>query len=260
MITNERRDLIEVLTQSLTILWKDWSRPMRVTLLDEKQQQFSMSGPCPHCKEGSVFLCVSSTYARKEKETREEWNAALQCPGCQKCILGVVERWGNKGSAQIKYRAHYPLGAPNDSVDPAVPEPIASDFSEALRCVWVGSHKAAIAMCRRCVEASCHDLEAEGGNLFKRIEYLASQGIITEPLKKMAHRVRLVANEELHGKSGKKAKADEAESIQADDLDSFGESDAKAMIAFVREFFHHVYVMPALLKTYEEPATSETPE
>jgi hypothetical protein len=253
-------DLIAFLCRSLAILWKDWPAPMEATLLDAKIHKFSLSGMCPHCHARSVFNCVTNTFIREAKGGgRYEWSAGMQCPGCLRCILGLVE--GRGSPPRISYQAHYPIGAPDDSVDESVPESIASDFAEAMRCLWVNSHKAAVAMCRRCVEASCHDLEAKGSNLFKRIEYLASQGIITEPLKRMAHRVRLVANEELHGKGGKKAKADTAESIQADDLDTFGEADAKAMIAFVREFFHHVYVMPALLRSYDEPeaASDGTP-
>jgi hypothetical protein len=253
MIRETGSDVVHFIVENLIVLlWKDWPKPMDVTLGDEKQNRFALSGTCPHCHKGSVFLCVTSTHVREVNgKALSEWAAGMQCPGCLRYILGLVEREGSTSPARLHYKAHYPLGAPDDTVDPNVPEHIASDFSEALRCIWVGSHKAAVAMCRRCVEASCHDLEAKGGNLFKRIEYLAQQGIITEPLKKMAHRVRLVANEELHSKGGKKAKAEEADSIPADDLDTFGEDDAKDMIVVVREFFHHVYVVPAILKAHE---------
>lgn len=35
-------------------------------------------------------------------------------------------------------------------------------------------------------------------------------------------------------------------------LGTIDEKDAEGTIAFTREYFHHVYVMPALLKAYEE--------
>jgi len=38
-----------------------------------------------------------------------------------------------------------------------------------------------------------------------------------------------------------------------DDLDSIIEKDAEAIIRFTREYIYHVYVMPALLKGFEEP-------
>lgn len=101
------------------------------------------------------------------------------------------------------------------------------------------AYKATVAMCRRSVEASCEDLGAKGKNLKEQIDDLATKGKITEPLKEMAHKVRLTANRELHGKS--------------DDLDAFSETDASGIVAFVREYFHHVYVMPALLVSYGQP-------
>jgi len=62
----------------------------------------------------------------------------------------------------------------------------------------------------------------------------------------MAYRVRLTANRELHGKT--------------DDLDSIIEKDAEAIIRFTREYFYHVYVMPALLKGFEEPGEKPATE
>jgi hypothetical protein len=164
--------------------------------------------------------------------------AAMRCQGCLKFILGIVR----KGSDNIwHYEAHYPLGKPSDEVDNHVPPSIASDFAEALRCLWVRSFKATVAMCRRSVEASSKEKGAKGANLKERIDDLASKGIITDPLRRMAHRVRLTANEELHGAS--------------DDLDTFTEPEAEAIVKCVREYFHHVYVMPALLDAYDEPKT-----
>jgi hypothetical protein len=161
----------------------------------------------------------------------------------------------------MEYQEHYPLGKPDDSVPPEVMKAdagIAADFAEALRCQWVKSYKAAVAMCRRSVEASCKQQGAKGKDLKKKIDDLASQGKITEPLRQMAHAVRLTANRGLHDKK-KPAEIGEAETeTPNDDLDSFGEDDAKAMIAFTREFFHHVYVMPALLEAYKPKVSAPT--
>ena len=113
--------------------------------------------------------------------------------------------------------------------------------------MWVGSPKAAVAMCRRSVQASCDALGAKGKNLKEQIDDLATKQIITDPLRKMAHRVRLTANRELHAST--------------DDLETFKEPEATAIIKVMREYFHHVYVMPALLND-DEPgaqAASESP-
>ena len=123
------------------------------------------------------------------------------------------------------------------------------------------SYKAAVAMCRRSVEASCKQKGAKGKNLKRKINDLAKKGAITEPLRQMAHAVRITANRGLHEKTkGVAAEtptiessrvSDEIDETYTGDLDSFNEDDVKAMIKFTREFFHHVYVMPALLKDYQ---------
>ena len=229
------RGLIKFLCRSLAILWKNWPRDMKATLIDGKTNRFSLSGRCPHCGLNSVFITVIEPHTTHVGTQIYEFAATMQCQGCLKYILGIVMKQFNK----LIYQEHYPLGTPDDSVDKSVPANIAADFSEALRCLWVKSYKATVAMCRRSVEASCADLKATGKNLYAKIDNLADKGIITEPLKKMAHRVRLTANKELHGRG--------------DDLNTFGEQEAEAIVACVREYFHHVYVMPALLKEYEKP-------
>jgi len=176
----------------------------------------------------------------------------MQCQGCLKFILGLV---GDTSAGTWEYMEHYPIGKPDDSVDESVPEEIANDFAEAMRCLWIESYKASVAMCRRSVEAACHDLGATGRNLYEKIEDLASKGVITDRMRRMAHRVRLTGNENLHGKG----KASDAH-FDADDLAGMQERDALAMVTFTKEFFHHIYAIEALLKQYETPPEGETQE
>ncbi len=75
----------------------------------------------------------------------------------------------------------------------------------------------------------------------------------------MAHAVRLTANRGLHDKKKAIDKSPEVATVGASDggtftgdLDTFTEDDVKEMIAFTREFFHHVYVMPALLNAHNK--------
>jgi hypothetical protein len=239
--TPDSCSLITFLSGSLAVLWKDWPKHMQCTLLNKDKKQFSLSGTCPHCRRDAVFMIVAGPHSEYLGEHRTRHCAAMRCQGCLKFILGIAESIHEF----YEYEEHYPLGTPDDSVSPAVPISIASDFSEALRCFFIRSYRACVAMCRRSVEASCHDLGAQGKNLKERIDYLANTGRITEPLKEMAHKVRLTANEELHGKP--------------DDLDTFTESEAEGIVEFVREYFHHVYVMPEKLANYGKPHTPPTP-
>lgn len=204
-------------------------------------------------------MLVTSVHTQSVGGNQYVLCAAMQCQGCDRFILGIVSRV----NSLWEYRAHYPLGNPDDAVAKEVSEAdpvIASDFSEALRCLWVESYKAAVAMCRRSVEASCKHLGARGRDLEKKIDNLFEQGRITESLRQMAHAVRLTANAQLHGKKTPSSSAeivaaagsDDVADAVADDLDTFGYDDAKAMIEFTKEYFHHVYVMPAKLKIYKK--------
>jgi hypothetical protein len=138
------------------------------------------------------------------------------------------------------YAQHYPIGKPNDDVAREIPSHIGADFKEALRCRFVDAYNATVEMCRRAVQASCHNLGAPDEKLVKQIDWLASQGLITSPLKDMAHRVRLGGNLGAHPPEDPSDPSEIA----------INEEYADAVIAFTRDFFHHVYVMPERLKKY----------
>ena len=136
---------------------------------------------------------------------------------------------------------YYPLGDADDSVADAVPEKIANDFSEALRCFHVKSYKATVTMCRRSIQASAKDLNASGKRLIEQIGDLADKGKITEPLKEMAHQIRKIGNDGAHPDD--------------DLLKDVDEQDAAEIVEFVREYFNHIYVMPQTLKSMIERKT-----
>jgi hypothetical protein len=243
-------DLITFLCGSLAVLWKDWPKQMHCTVLDQSNYKSSLTGECPFYHHSSVFVQVTSVY-HFDRDNKHMLCAGMECQGCRGHILGIVEFINSEFWA---YDVHYPMGSPDDSVDKSIPKSISDDFSEAMRCLWIKSYKAAVAMCRRSVEAACHDLEATGRNLYEKIEDLASKGVITDRMRRMAHRVRLTGNKNLHGE----AKAPDSH-FDADDLSGMKERDALAMITFTKEFFHHIYAIEALLKQYENPE-GETPE
>jgi hypothetical protein len=126
----------------------------------------------------------------------------------------------------MAYQMHYPVGKPDDSVSPHVPQPIADDFGEALRCRWVKAYNATAEMCRRSLQTSCDDLKAAGNGLSQQIEDLVKRGKITAPLQTMAEKIRLGGNRGAH------------------DPRPITEKEADALIAFTRHYFMHVYIMP----------------
>jgi hypothetical protein len=96
------------------------------------------------------------------------------------------------------------------------------------------------------LQASCKDFAAEGKNLINQIDDLASKGKITIALRDMAHDVRKLGNEGAH--------PDE------DGLGDVTQADADDIIEFTRQYFEHVYVMPArsaAFKKRREGATNQ---
>lgn len=165
-----------------------------------------------------------------------------QCEACKNLVL-ILGLKGSSSNVAYELRAVYPAGKPDEFVDEAVPNGIASDFREALRCYWIKAFKSAVVMCRRALQASAIALKAKGDRPVDQIDDLAKQGKITESLKDFAHEVRLTGNVGAHP--------------DKDGLGDVAETDAEDIIAFTREYFHHVYVMPAKLKARKEPPEVE---
>jgi hypothetical protein len=227
---------IAYVCDSLAILWKDWARQMEANAL-AGQDHFSLRGTCPHGRpHESVFVMVTTPHIESlSGGAVHRLCAVLQCQGCLNHILGIVTRAHNQPT-KYTYVIHFPLGEPDDTVAKEIPDHIKLDFSEALRCRWVKAYNATAEMCRRALEASSIHLGADPKlNIRDQIDYLASIGLITEPLRKMAHKVRLGGNRGAHPPE------------DPEFAKPFTEQDADAVIKFTTEYFHHVYVMPALL-------------
>jgi len=226
--------LIDVLCGSVAVLWRDWPRPMEVASAGEGG--FVLTGECPHCCRPVAFTSVGRSHT-EEQDGRKRMIGALQCCGCHKYILGII-CYSVPGPSPCRwfYEAHYPLGEPNDSVSEHVPETIAADFKEALRCHWVKAYNATAEMCRRTVQATCIKHGATGKSLGDQIDGLAAKGIITAPLKDMAQAVRLGGNRGAH--------ASDAEG-------PIGPEDAEALIEFTNHLLQHVYVMPGEMKKFD---------
>lgn len=111
-----------------------------------------------------------------------------------------------------------------------VPERIAADYEEAIRCRQVGANKAATAMSRRAVQAVCIDLGADPkSRLFAQIDQLHSNGEFTNRLHALAHKVRSFGNVGAHPES--------------DGLDAVVEADADQSIRFLEHLLQHVYIL-----------------
>jgi hypothetical protein len=220
---------------------------MEVAIFNLQERKFTLRGRCPHGPHESAFLLATSVYT-EANTTR--WIAAMQCQGCGEYILAIVQWAPNAGALQ--YLEHYPLGKPDDTVAPEIPEHIQPDFKEALRCLWVNAYNATAEMCRRALEASCLHLGAPKKNVLEdMIDWLADKRVITPLLQEAAHKIRLGGNRGAHPPqdvppAGLGIPAQEGAPIMKIERDH-----ALAIVEFTRHFFEHVYVIPKQLDKYD---------
>jgi hypothetical protein len=171
-----------------------------------------------------------------------------RCQACNEYILGILRltevEQSDYGDSRpwfrFVYEAHYPLGTPNDTIAKEIPAEIGRDFQEAIRCQWIKAFKATVLMCRRSLQVSCDKEGAEGKDLYSQIDDLARKQRITETLKKMAHRIRLLGKRGAHGD-------------YSDIDDTIKDGDAEDAITFMRHYLDHVYVLPAKLDRSAAP-------
>jgi hypothetical protein len=237
-------EFIEVLRPFLSMYWREWTVGMVANLRIQTVQQpdelvFSLGGTCPHCNRDAAFLMCSKPHVETQFDTALPNNrvvayrawAVMQCAGCSKYILGAIK--ARFGAHDCKYLEHSPLGRPDDTVAPEIPEKIAADFSEALRCRWIRAYNATAEMCRRAIQSSCVEFGATPGLLKPQIKEIFEKGKITADLKELADSIRLGGNCGAHSN---------------EDEPPVSPDEADAIIYFTRHYLQHVYVIPAQVK------------
>ena len=200
--------------------------------------QVGASGECPHCGVRSLFVPVVQGHIEIRPRNNQFIAQTAQCVNCKDFVLITATKNLALQATDFTFVNFYPIGKPKDIVDAAVPVAIGADFAEAIRCQFICAYKATVTMCRRALQAAALDKEASPDRkLLHQIDELATKGVITNPLKQMAHAIRLTGNIGAH--------PDE------DGLKDVTDTDADDIVQFTKEFFHHIYVMPAKLKARE---------
>ena len=231
---------------------------MRVVDFPQNQyNQIGAVGDCPHCG-------VVNSYFRPVNSFQAHPNVPIsiaQCDACKKYLLIVGTR-PSQSSPTIAIEV-YPYGSPNDTVDGNIPPDVAEDFKEALRCRFVKAYKGCIVMCRRAIQTSVLAKGGTGRDLYNQIDDLFSKGKITQPLKEFAHAIRLVGKnaahpiKELQATEGVPLPAEQNPSTD-ETLIGITEQDAEDIIEFTKQYFEHVYIMPAKLAARSKNQT-QTP-
>jgi hypothetical protein len=204
---------------------------------------FNARGVCPHCTHVSLHLLAASpTGIRRTEPHAIESHGLVQCQNCHGVTLVVGVR--NPQTGILTHKEHYPVDSPEELVEKTIPPGVRDDYVEALRCRSVQAYKATVVMCRRSLQSSCKNLSAEGSKLIQQIDDLAAKGTITAALKDMAHDIRKLGNEGAHP--------------DQDGLGDVIKDDADDIIEFTRQYFEHVYVMPAKSAAFKKRRVAAT--
>lgn len=206
-------------------------------LVNQNQQNggFGARGVCPRCSIPSLHILVAGPFV-KAGEGEQESNVLVQCQNCRAVIYVVGKR--DPRTNRYEYKESFPLDDAESLVDKQIPKGVREDFVEALKGKSVSAYKATVVMCRRALQASCQQFGAEGTKLIEQIDDLAAKGRITGALRQMAHDIRKLGNDGAH--------PDE------DGLGDVIKEDAEDIIEFTRQYFEHVYVMPAKSEAFRK--------
>jgi Domain of unknown function (DUF4145) len=217
-------------------------------LVNQNQQTggFGARGVCPRCSIPSLHILVAGPFIKPaEGQAQPESNVLVQCQNCRAVMYVVGKRHAH--ASIYEYKESFPLEDAEASVDKQIPEGVRDDFVEAFKCRSVDAYKATVVMCRRALQASCQQFKVEGKKLIDQIDDLATKGRITGALRQMAHDIRKLGNDGAH--------PDE------DGLGDVIQGDAEDIIEFTRQYFEHVYVMPAKSEAFRkrrEAATAQS--
>lgn len=178
---------------------------------------------CPYCGVFANFKPVH-TWQAVVKDRGSVNFAAWHCEACKRPIVG--EPSGDSVTEQ-----HPRTFIKRDFPD--VPPEIAADAAEAHRCYSVEAYRATAAMARRAIQASAIEKGAPDKKLMEQIDWLAQQGLITQQMRDVAHKIRLGGNLGAHP--------------DKDGLQDVGQEQAQELLVFLDDFFRYVYEIPARL-------------
>lgn len=137
-------------------------------------------GHCGHDVSGAVLAY------NRESKTGEQLTLWLQCPICY------------KGSTRESNKSVSP-GSPFGPAIEGLPADVAEAYDEARRCMSVNAHTAAEGICRKILMHVAVDKGADEGKSFvSYIDFLASEGYVTPPMREWVDLIKNHGNESTH--------------------------------------------------------------
>jgi hypothetical protein len=230
---------------------------------------------CPHCGELGDFIITQATEIRDAdistadppfwknldlielggtalRETKgTEFCAISRCPHCfsptmlvlvtpeREFVLAIEAQFKGRVRAdlrQVRVVATFPKSTP---IEPKTswPEEIRRVFNDTRKLLRERKDPFFIlAGCRTTLDIITLKLGANGKRLIERIDDLAKKSLITEPLRQLAHQIRIDGNESLH------------EAVVPD------EETATRYVAFLELMLHVCFELPAEIEERAKPS------
>jgi hypothetical protein len=167
--------------------------------------------------------------------------AVLECMGCRQCTV-VVERDVSAPGSGLRVMGLHWWPAPGAAdLDPDVPEPVASAFSEGMRALSANCPRAAAVMFRGMLTAVVRDRGSEvaqqTANLYQQLKVMEQEGTLHPSLVEWAAEIRLVGNAGAH----------------FDELAPVDQAEAAALARLCRHLLTVVYETPARIRRAKRP-------
>ena len=137
------------------------------------------------------------------------------CSRCSEVFLTKAEFWELPGEACVPQSDNIMLFPMPRRLDASIlPPTIAKSYVSATGSFNAGLYEPCVIMCRKTVEALCHENGVTSGNLKTRIDRLLSDGHIDQKLHTWATGLRLVGNDAAHDISVNITKNDASDSLE----------------------------------------------
>lgn len=192
---------------------------------------------CPTCSHVAQSRVIGKFVQNLLCEPTAEF-ALLKCssPECQAPVVQVREDFGGGFEADTP-GVYFPTPR---RLNPAIPEELRDEFSEARTCFEAKAHRASVMMARHALERTCHMNGATKGTLQAKLETLEKQGTISGDLTEWADLLRLTGNAGSH------------------DDDDVSPEDAKDMLDFTEALLNHLYVLRARFDEFKARRQQKT--
>jgi hypothetical protein len=172
---------------------------------------------CPNCNsivEAEVLFTYTYDIEQNDEDRCEGTIVKLaKCINCDKPILlvedfiEIEDRYFPQGSVQL-----YPEKEENFVAD--APPLVIKPYREAIRCFKANAYEASVIMCRKGIEAICHDKGENKGTLIKKLKSLNDNGILENTFHKWANELREIGNLGAHSHETEISKQDAKDTLE----------------------------------------------